>query len=363
MPHFPILPLAAAALISLGAAPLLAQSAVPAPDAAAAQSASIAPVAMLTEGGPALGAASPLLWELFTPDARGNPDERVAHGAADAPLAVPPGDYILLATLDMARAAQPVTLRAGPNTVPPFVLNAGLVELTPELQVAGTALNGGAVYLTTATRQMMSYLGPVRAYVPAGEITATVTFDAIRLQERLQVVAGETVTRKIGTAAGIAEVRLSTGNMAIPAAVKPRIDIFTAPDAAGGGAPRSVVFDMLAERSFILPPGDYVAQGLVQGASVKVPFSLRGGEAVQVALDLPVGLLSIAAPGANSLAVMAATDDAAEPWRLIFHQFDLTALDYIVPAGDYLIEAHFESGKVEKTAQVAAGATVAVEVP
>lgn len=361
MPLFPIRPLAVALIsLGLGAASALAQAPVPAEQAAPV--ARLAPEARLTAGGALLGPDTPLLWELFSLDAAGKPFERVASSGAGTELAVPPGDYLLVANLDMAFAAQKVTLAEGANPVPQFVLNAGLLDLTPQVTLGGEVLNGAALYLTAADGSTMSYLGPTRAFVPAGKVTLTAVFDAVRIQDAVQVGAGETVARTLVAEAGAADVRLGTGGLALPEGTEQRLDIFAAP-ATAGGTPRLMVFDMLPERRFILPPGEYIAQGLVQGASLKQPFSLRAGEVVPVAIDLAVGQLQVAAPGANSLAVMRATDNPAEPWRMLFHQWDLTALDYIVPAGDYLIEAIFETGKVEKPVTVAAGAVVPVTVP
>ncbi len=182
------------------------------------------------------------------------------------------------------------------------------------------------------------------------------------MQAALHIGAGETLTRAFRADAGIADVSVSTGSLALPEGKVPRIDIFAAP-AAPDSPLKMVVYDNLAARRFTLPPGDYIAQALVEGASVKVPFSLKPGEVVPVVIELPVGEISIEAPGANSMALMVATDNAAEPWQMIFSQWDLTALDYVVPEGDYLVENFFESGKVEKTVHVSAGARVVVQMP
>ncbi|MBW6507825.1 MAG: hypothetical protein K0B00_13935 [Rhodobacteraceae bacterium] len=358
--HLPTIRLLATAVfcLGLGAAPVLAQT----PDAAQAQSASLTPVAMLTEGGVALGADSPLIWELFALDPNGRPHDRVANGGAGTALAAAPGDYLLLAGLDLAQEARAVTLLAGENEVAPFVFGAGLVDLTPELAAGGEVFNGAAVFVSSEKGASMSYIGPTRAYVPAGKVHVTVVFDAVRMQDTLQVGAGETVTRRFAADAGMAHVTVSTGALELPEGKVPRIDIFAAP-ATPEGALKMVVYDMLSARRFTLPPGDYIAQGLVEGASAKVPFTLKAGDVVPVTIALPVGQIVIAAPGANSLALMKATDNPAEPWRMIFSQWDLTQLAYLVPEGDYLVEAFFETGKVEKTAHVAAGTQVDVQLP
>jgi hypothetical protein len=356
--HLPSIRLLAAAFFCLGLGTALAQ----APDEPQAPSASLTPVAMLTAGGAALGADSPLIWELFALDPNGRPHERVANGAAGTVLAAPPGDYLLLAGLDLAQEARPLTLVPGDNAVAPFVLGAGLIDLTPELTAGGEVFNGAAIFLSTEKGGSMSYIGPTRAYVPAGKLHVTVVFDAVRMQETLQIGVGETLTRKFAAEAGMANVTVSSGALALPEGKMPRIDIFAAP-ATPGGALKMVVYDMLSERRFTLPPGDYIAQGLIEGASAKVPFSLKAGEVVPVAIELPVGQIAIAAPGANSMALMKATDNPAEPWRMIFSQWDLTALEYFVPEGDYLVETFFETGKAEKTVHVAAGARVEVQMP
>ncbi|MDP3861335.1 MAG: hypothetical protein Q8Q63_07100 [Phaeovulum sp.] len=361
MLSFPIRPLALA-LFGLGLATGAAFAQAPAPAEAVAPSAELVPTAALAEGGAALGDDVPVAWELYAIAAGGKAGARVAHAGPGAVLSAPPGDYILLAKLDLAFAAAVVTIAPGMNTVPVLALNAGLLELTPALSLAGEVYNGAASYLVTADGTTMSYVGPFRTYVPAGEVKATVVFDAVRTEQSLQVRAGETVAESVVVMAAAADVRVSTGAFVLPEGLHPRIDIFAAPTSADG-ALRMVVFDMLAERRFILPPGDYVAQGLVEGANTKVPFSLKAGEIAPVALDLAAGLLRISAPGANSLAVMAASDNPAEPWRMIYHQFDLTALEYVVVEGNYLVEAYFETGKVEKTAHVAAGETAKVTLP
>ncbi len=136
MQLFPIRPLAAA-LVCLGLAgmPALAQS--PGPTDPAALTASLAPQASLTEGGALLGPETPLQWELFAIDANGRPADRVARADAGTALVAAAGDYELRAVLDLVRVAVPVTLAAGANAAPQLVLNAGLVDLTPELSAGG----------------------------------------------------------------------------------------------------------------------------------------------------------------------------------------------------------------------------------
>jgi len=345
---------------SLGAGAAIAQTAAPAETAG--PQAEFTPSAVLVAGGAPLGAEVAIEWKLLEIGADGRAGAPVAYGKPGEPIAAPPGDYILLAELDLAFGAAVVTLAEGMNVMPEVVLNAGLLQLTPEIQLGGTVLNGGAVHLVASDGGRLSFIGPVQAYVPAGPVQATVVFDAVRMQQTLTVAADETVTANMQPEAGIAEVRLTTGGFALPDGLKPRVDIFEAPKSPDAPL-KMIVYDMLFERSFLLPPGDYIAQGLVEGASLKVPFSLKAGEVAPVAIDLAVGMLKVSAPDANSLAVMRATDNAAEPWRMIFHQFDLTALEYVVPAGDYLIEARFANGLIEKTTSVVAGALVELTVP
>ena len=345
---------------ALGTGAAIAQTTAPAETAG--PQAEFKPAAVLVAGGAPLGADAAIEWELLEIGADGRAGAPVAYGKPGAVMSAPPGDYILLAKLDLAFGAAVVTLTPGMNAMSDVVLNAGLLQLTPEMPLGGAVLNGGAVHLVASDGGRMSYVGPVQAYVPAGPVQATVVFDAVRMQQTLNVAAGETVTASVVAEAGIAELRLTTGGFTLPEGLKPRIDIFEAP--LSPDAPlKMVVYDMLFERSFLLPPGDYVAQGLVEGASLKVPFSVKAGEVVPVAIDLAVGMLKVSAPEANSLAVMRATDNVAEPWRMIFHQFDLTELEYVVPEGDYLIEARFANGVIEKTTSVGAGALVELTVP
>ncbi|WP_372837875.1 hypothetical protein [Phaeovulum sp.] len=361
MPSFPFRVLTAAFLgfgLVAGVAGAQAPTAVEAP----APKAELVATASLSEGGPLLGPDVAIKWELFAIDANGVASARVATTGADGALAAMPGTYILTAELDMVFAAQAITLAEGMNTAPTLVLNAGLLQLTPELMIGTDHFEGGSVALTTAEGERMSYVGPFSAYVPAGELQVSVTFDAIKLRDSVSVAAGETVVHDFKAQGGIADVRISTGGFTLPEGLRPRIDIFEAPSSADAPL-KMVVYDTLAARNFALPAGDYLAQGLIEGANLKVPFSISDGEKVSVAIELEIGMLKISAPEANSLALMQATDDPAEPWRMIFHQFDLTALEYIVPAGDYLIEAYFESGKVEKVTHVDADAVVALTLP
>ncbi len=361
MPSFPFR-LLTAAFLGFGLVAGVASAQAPATVEAPAAKAEFVATAAMREGGPVLGADAAIKWELFAVDANGVAAARVATTGADGVLAAAPGTYILSASLDMVFGVQAITLVEGMNTVPVLVLNAGLLQLTPELTIGTDHFEGGAVSLTAADGERMSYIGPFSAYVPAGEVQVSVTFDAVKLQDSVSVAAGETVVHSLEAQGGIADVRISTGAFVLPEGLKPRIDIFAAP--ASPDAPlKMVVYDTLAARSFALPAGEYLAQGLIEGANLKVPFSVRNGEKVLVAIDLAIGMLKVSAPEANSLALMQATNDSAERWRMIFHQFDLTALEYIVPAGDYLIEAYFESGKVEKVTHVEADAKVAITLP
>lgn len=324
--------------------------------------AKLAPRAVLADGGAVLGAEVPVLWELFNLTETGAIKERYTHDTGQPLLAAEPGDYVLAATLDRAMVAEPITLAANTTAIPLLVLNAGLLQINPKLEVGGNVLTDARVYLTTPDGVNSTQTGPTQLYVDAGEVQVRVVFDGVEMRETVPVAAAQTVVRDYTTEAGMADVRILSNGAPLPADAQARIDIFAAEPLADGRL-HLIIFDSIGERAFALPPGDYIAQGMVQSSFAKVPFSVQTGEVVTVPIPLDNGMLVISAPESLSLAIFKLNPEAGGEGEMLYYEWDKTGLNYGVPAGEYRIKVLLPSGLVEKPVTVVAGGRYEISFP
>jgi hypothetical protein len=322
----------------------------------------LAPRAALVAGGPELGADMPVLWELFSLTATGDIGERYTHDTGQPLLAAEPGTYVLAATLDRATVAEPVTLAEGATATPLLALNAGLLQINPMLEAGGALFTGARIFVTTPDGTTSTHIGPTQVYVPAGDIRIDVAFDGVKMAETVPVAAAQTVLRDYVAEAGVAQVQILSNGAPLPEGAQARIDIFAAEPLADGRL-NQITFDFLAERAFSLPPGDYIAQGMLQASFAKVPFSVRLGEIVTVPVPLDNGELVISAPGALSLAIFRLDPAGAAEPEMLYYEWDKTALNYGVPVGEYRVEVLLPSGQIDKPVTVVSGGHYEISFP
>jgi len=297
----------------------------------------LAPKAVLTANGVDLPAQAGVQWQLFTRSEDGQRLVRVAHGAGAEVMSAPAGDYVLSAKLDRAEQRIPVTLSAGTLAEPVVVLNAGRLVIRPHLQIEDMLIERAGVFVTTADGAISTHFGPTELYVPAGSVDVEVVFDAVSLKESLTIVAGDTTERSFTPEAGAGRVTFYLVQGVPVSMGRPRIDIF-APNPGPDGRLQRITYDALSDRTFVLPAGTYIAQAMLQGAVMQMPLWIGNGLLSEVEMTLNAGTLVIDAPGAASIAIYRMTGQESAPRHLMTHQWDATALSYILPAGEYQVD-------------------------
>ncbi|OZA07600.1 MAG: hypothetical protein B7Y02_13710, partial [Rhodobacterales bacterium 17-64-5] len=111
-----------------------------------------------------------------------------------------------------------------------------------------------------------------------------------------------------------------------------------------------------------LPPGDYVAEVSLDLAVAEVPFTVKGGERVDVKVVLNAGVMAITAPeGAQIVVLPAKADIAGNRERLYTGYSALTTLT--APAGDYLVQVVVGDTTTDLPVSVTAGERTEATLP
>jgi Ca-activated chloride channel family protein len=110
-----------------------------------------------------------------------------------------------------------------------------------------------------------------------------------------------------------------------------------------------------------LPPGDYLAIVELGGARAETPFTVKGGERVDVPVILNAGVLAMTATGATELQVFGKKDINGNA-KSVYHDYADTG-SIVLPPGDYTIIATRGEASTETQATVKAGERSEVAVP
>jgi Ca-activated chloride channel family protein len=314
-----------------------------------------APVAYLSAGDDPL-VDTDIVWEFSAENSDGSAGEwvRTEYGSKFAGE-IEPGRYIVTARLDYVRVSQPVEIVAGAVARPEFLLDAGHVTVRPIAYEGGDVDADAAVFLEYSNGESTTFYGEARTFATAGPTRVTVTIGAAKVEETLDVVAGERLTRDIVVGVGRATVNAyyiegmkADSNNVFTEIFSVRKDI--------QGNRKSFGYTYGPDAAFDLLPGDYVAAVSFDRARVEQPFSVVAGEGVAVDVTLGAGVLAIEAPGASWIQVFGAKPDI-QGNREDFGGDYSDSANRTLPAGDYLIEIEMSGDAADKsaTATVTAG--------
>jgi len=322
------------------------------------------PVAMLSEGGPAID-DSGLRYEIYKADSAGGKGERVTteYGAYKGNLEA--GDYVVVAGMGEASAEQRVTVEADKVAEPKFVLDAGTLVIHPRPSEGAEIADGATVVIDFPGGEgVATHYGDTRVVLPAGEQKVTVKIGEGEVTETVQLAAGETVEKDIVVGVGhiVTNAYYTEGGDKVDASglafqvvkAKKKID----------GSREDLGTEYGPDSKYDLPPGDYVVIATMDQASAETPFSLQAGEAKDIAVALDAGVLAITSPGAYFIEVFTAKKDIQgnrKPFGYAYADTHQTTL----PAGDYAIVVTMpdNAGTKEGSATVKAGERTEVAVP
>ena len=310
------------------------------------------PEAVMVAGGAPLKDAGNA-WEIFKaqPDgSRGDPVS-IEYNAYKGNLA--PGDYIVIARLDIARVEQKLTIANATEVYKPvFVLDAGtlVVKSRPS---AGADVDRNATVLVEYPGGSMpaTNSGETKMVLPAGEQRLTVKLGSGEISETFQLAAGQTVEKDLVVGVGHVTVNAlyATGGEKVEASGLD-VKIFKAQKRLDGSR-EQVTYSFGPDTKFDLSPGDLVAVVKLDQAEVEIPFAIAAGETKAVTAVLDAGVLAITAPGARNIKVFAAAKDIQGERKQFGYGFD-GKHQTTLPAGDYVVETDRQDGTPAKETPV-----------
>ncbi|MER9462775.1 VWA domain-containing protein [Mesorhizobium sp. M0387] len=329
------------ALVETVAAPAPAPEPAPAPAPAPAPEPAkpefnFIPSVVMAEGGDPITDGN--AWEVYKAKADGTHGEAVTTQYNNYEANLEPGDYVVVARADEARAEQKVKIEAGQVYKPLFTLNAGTMLIHPKPS-QGAEISDEAHVDFAFPGGSTTHYGDTRIIVPAGEQKVTVAIGSGSVTENIQLAAGQTVEKDIVVGVGHAAVNAyytaggdkadSSGISVQIVKAKKKID----------GSRDDVAHSYGPDSKFWLPPDDYVAVTSLELATVEQPFSVKVGDVKDVKVTLDAGVLVMSAPGAYSIEVLSSKKDIQGNRKALGLSYGDT-WQQTIAAGDYVVVRH-----------------------
>ncbi|MER8919003.1 VWA domain-containing protein [Mesorhizobium sp. M0802] len=327
------------ALVETVAAPAPAPAPEPAPAPApepAKPEFNFIPSVVMAEGGDPITDGN--AWEVYKAKADGTRGEAVTTQYNNYEANLEPGDYVVVARADEARAEQKVKIEAGQVYKPLFTLNAGTMLIHPKPS-QGAEISDEAHVDFAFRGGSTTHYGDTRIIVPAGEQKVTVAIGSGSVTETIQLAAGQTVEKDIVVGVGHAAVNAyytaggdkadSSGISVQIVKAKKKID----------GSRDDVAHSYGPDSKFWLPPDDYVAVTSLELATVEQPFSVKVGDVKDVKVTLDAGVLVMSAPGAYSIEVLSSKKDIQGNRKALGLNYGDT-WQQTIAAGDYVVVRH-----------------------
>jgi len=310
----------------------------------------------LSEGGDLLveGTDDGVYWEL-----------KQDGGVVDYGYGIPfrqiePGNYDLTVRFGPVEQTRAVEITADSLAAPYFVMNAGTVILRA-FASEGEPVDGSAALNVYFDGGDDYGYGEGKFYVPAGEITVTARVGRAEVSETFNLAAGETVQKDLVVGIGLAVV---DGSYVEGMLIEDRgmaVNVYRAKKAIDGSR-ESVDYGYGPSEEYRLPPGDYVAVVRMDEAEGEVPFTVVGGERVDVNVVLNAGVAALSMPEATAFNLFAAKKDIQGNRKEFGYGYG-TEHQTTLPAGDYVVVTRYEDGAESETGfSVTAGERVEVVV-
>jgi Ca-activated chloride channel family protein len=304
-----------------------------------------------------------IVWEFTKPNADGTPGEWVrTEYHAEYKGAIEPGDYIVVARLDYATLALPVTIVAGETAAPEFNLNAGHLTIRPISSEGAEPDPNAAVYTEFPNGTSTTNYGETKLFVPAGTTRVEISIGAAKLTEEVAVEAGQRVVKDIVVGVG----RATVNSVYVEGMVAEDGNLFTEifgtkTDIQGNREAFGYAYGPNA--SFDLLPGDYVAVASFDAVKVEQPFSITSGELTEVTVPLNAGVLFVDAPGAYYIEIQSSKKDIQGNRTSFSGVYDVTS-NRTLPVGDYHVVVTYEGDQAPKETEtnVTAGERTEIKV-
>lgn len=335
----------------------------PAPAEPAKPEFNFMPEVVMAPGGEPLNHNAGNAWEIFKANADGSRGDPVTIEYNNYKGNLAPGDYIVIARLDVVRVEQKVKIENETDVYKPvFVLDAGTLVVKPRPS-AGADVDRNATVLVEYPGGSMptTNYGETKQVLPAGEQRLTVKLGSGEISETFQLAAGQTVEKDL--VVGIGHVTVNA--LYAPGGEKVEssgldVKIFKAQKRIDGSRDQ-VTYTFGPDAKFDLSPGDLVAVVKLDQAEVESPFTIAAGETKDISVVLNAGVLAITAPGAKNIKVFAAEKDIQGERKQFGYGFD-GKHQTTLPAGNYVVETDKQDGSPLKETPVIVTAGGRIEI-
>ncbi|MFZ2871050.1 hypothetical protein, partial [Zavarzinia sp.] len=288
-----------------------------------------------------------------------------AHWTPGDPI--PPGDYIVVASLGAASVQQPVKITGEKQEI---VLDLGAAVVLPAIRESET----GPLIATEVAWKIHDMTDREVGYsfkpepdftVPAGSYRLTARYGDAKGEATFDVKPGEKprVVITLGSGTVEAEVRPSAGEAPATDGVSWKVFAENSGD--------SLTYSYKGNPVFHLSAGTYRVTATIGEATGESTVTVKAGETSKLSLVLGVGLLkpvAIFAPGAPKPTkdlswqiFPAATDLAGNRGEMVAYSYDLTP-SFKLPAGQYFVKVTTGIAEASAEIEVKAGAALAPEL-
>jgi len=293
------------------------------------------------------------LWELY------GPDGLYDAGYAQTTRVFPSGEHEITAKLEEVTARQSAVITAGETTELTIILAGGVPVFTAyyaegvplegdqtfDLYDAKVGLDGKRPYIRT------DYGAGSAPTLPPGEYVVIGGVGEAKAEVAFTVKPGERFDVPVILNAGIAVINAPNASA---------LDLYAAKVGLDGKRAyiRTDYGDVI---QYTLPAGDYYATAKAGEAAGDLVFTVAAAERTEATITIAVGLAAVNAAGATSLQVYDAKVGLDGKRKEVRFDYGETA-DYMLPPGDYVIEALADKAKAEAAFSVTDGARVEVSV-
>jgi Ca-activated chloride channel family protein len=279
-------------------------------------------------------------------------------------FALPAGDYVVVASKDLARASAAVTLTETSQAAVDIVMEAGFIEARAMATETEPSGDGNVRWdITDATGETDINYGPTRRLlVDAGEATVTGTLGTASTTVPVTVAAGETVAVDVVLGAGRLVLKGKRSEEASDYDAAIRWDVTSASG--------ETVTTYGGEVSLDLAAGDYTVKASLGEASIEVAVSVPAGKTVDKVVVVATGRLVAHAYFAEGGPLVTAgprfdvlaPEPGADGNRLTIATSYEDGVTFDLPPGKYVLMAQADVASAEAGFEIRAGAPTEVFV-
>lgn len=298
--------------------------------------------AVLFDGGPSLGDSAAVRWDFYKTDATGQRSDVNAGGSYDATFEakLPAGRYVGVAALGNIVREIPFEVKDGATARPRASFNAAELTVIPRRNAGGEVEAQARTEITQGSFTESVY-GETRTFVPSGKITLSGSIGPARIEETLDVKAGETLRHDLIIPSGvvIAKATYAKDGKAVETD-DIRFEALSAKETLDGTR-QSINGTYGIGKVMEMPVGDFVMSARLGNVTVQQPFTVTAGKRTELTVNLDAGVLAVNAPGAERIDILAITKDLQGTSEEISGRYATKHQETLHP-GDYSIRVSYD---------------------